>query len=160
MRSYAPPGLDRCRRFPRLAPWASMRRPVSVKHILKNLDLYREGRSTTNGRRIFGLGIAQPAIPSSLKSAPIGAGPRQGRALRPEGASEPKGSLDGWLRWNTMVEEGMAGAPAAVPYHRAAGFAILLFVRPVRPASIRTLGEPLRLVPVGVLDYFRVLPSK
>ena len=54
----------------------------------------------------------------------------------------------------------MAGAPAAVQCHRAAGSAMFLFVRPVRPASIRTFGEPHGLVPVGVLDYFRVLPSK
>ena len=103
-----------------------------------------------------------PSLPfPHLRNLPcIGAGPRQGRALRPEGASEPKGSLDGWLRCNTKGDEGMAGSPAVVQDHRTAGSVAVCFVRPVRPASIRTFDEPLGLVPVGVLDYFRVLPSK
>ena len=51
-----------------------MRRPVLSREILLAW--------------VFSL-ASKPAIPSSLKSAPHGAGSRQGRALRPEGASEP-----------------------------------------------------------------------
>ena len=55
----------------------------------------------------------------------------------------------------------MAGGPPAVQSHLTVDLAIHLFVRPVRRASIRTVAEPAGgPVPEGVLDYFRVLPSK
>ena len=66
----------------------------------------------------------------------------------------------GWRRCDTKAEEGMAGAPAAGECDRAAGSAMVRFVRPVRLASIRTFGEPGGFVLVGVLDYFRALPSE
>ena len=55
-----------------------------------------------------------------------------------------------------MTDEGMAGGRKAVQLlHRAFGFYPLL-VRQLRPASIRTLAEPLRL---GAVWCSRLLPG-
>src|ERR1039457_2610734 len=89
----------------------------------------------------------KPAIPSSQDRVAIGAGSRQGRAQRPKGASEPQGSLDGWLRWGTIGDEGMAGGSAAV----------YAFIAPLTPSMRRP--PPVKYEIRCSCFFFAVVPS-